>query len=58
MQEYQILRYNTAADYNKFTEVIVANNIKSKELVNKSDIAGFINNAELDRKVETLATKA
>ena len=58
MQEYQILRYNTAADYNKFTKVIVANKIKSKELVNKSDIAGFINNAELDRKVETLATKA
>ena len=38
--------------------IIVANKIKSEGLVNKSDIAGFINNADLDKKVETLATKA
>ena len=51
-------KYITTADYNKFTKDIVANNIKSKELVDKSAIAGFISNAELDRKVATLATKA
>ena len=36
--------------------------IKQKGLVSKSDIAGFINNADLDiikkKKVATLATKA
>ena len=37
---------------------MVANNIKSYELVNKSDIAVYINNADLDRKVAALATKA
>ena len=32
--------------------------MKSKNLVDKSAIAGFINNAELNKKVATLATKA
>ena len=40
----------TTADYNKFTKDIVANDIKSKRLVDKSDIAGFINNVNLDKK--------
>ena len=44
----------TTADYNKFTKNIVDNSIKSKNLVDKSDIAGFINNAKVDRKVATL----
>ena len=52
-------KYITTADYNKFTKDIVANKIKSEGLVNQSDIAGFINNADLDKKkVATLATKA
>ena len=38
------------ADYNKFTEDIVTNKIKSEGLVNKSPVAGFINNADLDKK--------
>ena len=33
-------------------------NIKEKELVNKSDISGFIDNSNLDKKKVTLATKA
>ena len=38
---------------------IVATNIKSEGLVDKSAICGFINNADLDKKkVATLATKA
>ena len=48
----------TRADYNKFTKDIVANNIKNKELVDKSAIAGFINNADLDKKIAILGTKA
>ena len=32
--------------------------IKEKGLVNKSDIAGCTNNADLNKKVTTLATKA
>ena len=38
------------ADYNKFTKDIVGNSIKSKSLTDKSDISGFINSAELDKK--------
>ena len=43
-------KYITTADYNKFTKDIVANDIKSKRLVDVSDIAGFINNVNLDKK--------
>ena len=45
-----MMQYITRTYYNQFTKDIVTNNIKSKELVNKFDIAGFINNAELDKK--------
>ena len=51
-------KYITTADYNKVTKDKVANNIKSKNLVDKSVIAEFINNAEVDKKVATLATIA
>ena len=43
-------KYITKADYNKFTKDIVINKIKSEGLVNKSAIAEFINNADLDKK--------
>ena len=43
-------KYINTADCNKFTKDIVANNIKSKNIVDKSDIARFINNADLDKK--------
>ena len=39
-------KYITTAAYNKFTKDIFANNIKSKTLVDKSAIAGFINNPD------------
>ena len=42
-------RYITATDYNKFTKNIVDNSIKSKHLVDKSVISGFINSADLDK---------
>ena len=44
--------------YDKFTNEILDANIKNKELVNKSDISKFINNFDLDKNIETLATKA
>ena len=34
----------------KFTKNIVDNSIKSKNFVDKFDINGFINNADLDEK--------
>ena len=52
-------KYITSADYNKFTEDIVANKIKSEGLVNKSTFTRFINKTDLDeKKVATLAGKA
>ena len=52
MQKYQILNLNLllTADYNKFTKNIAGNKIKSEGLINKYDIAGFINNTDLDKK--------
>ena len=38
------------ADYNKFTKNIAGNKIKSEGLINKYDIAGFINITDLDKK--------
>ena len=32
--------------------------MKEKELVNKSDISGVINNSDLDEKIAILVTKA
>ena len=53
-------KFVTTVDYHKFTKDIIANNIKSEGLVNKSTISEFINNADLDKKkkVATLAAKS
>ena len=45
-------------DYNKLTSQTLDPKIKQKVLVDKSAIAGLINNADLNKKVATLATKA
>ena len=37
-------KYITTTDCNKFTKNVVVNQIKTKNLINKSDIYGFINN--------------
>ena len=42
--------YITTADYNKVTKNIVADQIKSKNVVAKYAISEFINNANLDKK--------
>ena len=58
MQKYQTLKnIFTTSDYNKFTRDILDAMIKWKTLVDKSSIAEFINNAKLNKKVGTLATK-
>ena len=51
-------KYITTADYNKFPKNIVANKIKNEGLVDQFLIDGFIKNADLDKKVVTLGTKA
>ena len=51
-------KYISTADNNKFTKDIVANNMKSKNLVDKFAIGGFISNDGLDKKVAILVTKA
>ena len=62
VQKYDIESiYVTTADYNNLTNDIVANKIKSKELVDISKISRFINNTHLDKTlsilIATLATK-
>ena len=43
-------KYITTDDYNKFTKDIAANKIKSKILVDKSAVVGFMNNDDLYKK--------
>ena len=52
-KKYQSLKTNILLQL-----IIVANQIKSKNLVDKSAISGFINNADLHNKVATLAPKS
>ena len=50
-------KYITTADYNKFISETLDAKIKQKELIDKSAIAGFINNADLNNKVAAWATQ-
>ena len=47
----------TTSDYNKLALGILDSKTK-KSLVDKLAISGFINNADLNKKLATLATKA
>ena len=51
-------KYFTTSDYNKFTTDIIDNKIKERELVKKSNVSGFINNSDLDKKITILAAIA
>ena len=51
-------KYFITTDYNKFANEKLELKIKQKGLVDKSDIAGFIDNSDLNKKVATLAAKA
>ena len=50
-------KYFTKADYSKFTNEKLDLKIKQKGLVDKVDIAGFINNANLDKKYQNQEQK-
>ena len=50
-------KYFTSVDYNKINSQTIDAKIKQKKLIDKSAIARFINNVDLDKKVATLATK-
>ena len=47
----------TKSDYNKFMQNILDVKVKEKELMDKSALPGYINNADLNKKVSTLAMK-
>ena len=49
-------KYFITLDYNIFTREIL--DAKIKKRVNKSDLSGFMNNSDLDKKIATLVTKA
>ena len=51
-------KYFSTANYNKFTSEKPDLKIKQKKVVSRFDIAGLINNTDLDKEVATLATKA
>ena len=51
-------KYFTTSYQNKFANEMLDAKIRNKELVDKSDIYKFIINSDLDKKIETLATKA
>ena len=51
-------KYFTTSDYNKFTNDILDEKIKNKEIVNESGVSRFTNNSDLDKKIATLTTKA
>ena len=49
-------KYFTTSDYNRCT--VLNKKIKEKALVDKSDVYGVVDNSELKKKIEKLATKA
>ena len=51
------IKYITTVDWDNFTTDIVDDSMRSKNLVDKTDISGLINNADLNKKLETLAAK-
>lgn len=51
-------KYFTTFDYNKFTCDTFDAKIKERGLVDKSTITVFMNNADLNKKIVTLAAKA
>ena len=48
----------TVTNFNNFASQILDTKIKTKELLEKSAITGFLNNADFDMKVVTLPKKS
>ena len=55
---YRKKKKNSTAGYNKSTKDIVGDNIKRKNLVDKSDISEFKNNAGLNEKSSKISKKS
>ena len=51
-------KYFTTADCNKFTSQTLDAKIKQKGLLDKYAIAGFIGNADLDKKGSNISNKS
>ena len=45
-------KYFTTSDYKKHTDEILNAKIKEKDIVNRSDISGFKDNFDLDKKLQ------
>ena len=56
MQKYEA-KYFTKSDYKKFMGKTRDSKIKERRFVDKSDLSGFIDHSDLDKKMATLATK-
>ena len=56
MQKYDA-KYFTKSDYKKLMGKTRDSKIKERRFVNKSDLSGFIDHSDLDKKMATLATK-
>ena len=50
-------KYFTTSDYKKHTDEILNVKIKEKDIVNRSDISGFKDNFDLDKKLQYLQQK-
>ena len=48
----------TTSNYNKFANNILGAKITEKKKDNESDISEFISNADFNKKIKTLETKA
>ena len=51
-------KYFTTSDFRKFTDHAIGAKIENKELVNKSDISGFINNSDLNKTIKKISSKS
>ena len=51
-------KFFTKSDFNKFTIDTFDAEIKNKDLNNRSNILGFINDSDSNKKILTLATQA
>ena len=45
-------KYFTTSDYKKHTDEILNAKIKEKDIVNRSDISGFKDNFDFDKKLQ------
>ena len=52
------IKYITTVDWDNFTTDIVDDSMRSKNLVDKTDISGLINNADLNKKTGNISCES